>query len=119
MINKNLKILFISLSLIITGCASNKKKYIERLPDIPSNWSSIYEGLENSNGWIDSFEAQRLYMLINEALENNKDLGIAYENIKIARARAGASLAPLLPTVSVGAAKSQISTTYQDSAGEI
>ena len=46
-------------------------------------------------------------------------MGIAYENIKIARARAGASLAPLLPTVSVGAAKSQISTTYQDSAGEI
>ena len=74
MINKNLKILFISLSLIITGCASNKKKYIERLPDIPSNWSSIYEGLENSNGWIDSFEDQRLYTLINEALENNKDL---------------------------------------------
>ena len=119
MINKNLKILFISLSLIITGCASNKKKYIERLPDIPSNWSSIYEGLENTSGWINSFEDQRLYKLINEALENNKDLGIAYENIKIARARAGASLAPLLPTVSIGAAKSQISTTYQDSTGEI
>jgi len=119
MISKNLKILLISLSLIITGCASNKKRYIEKLPDIPSSWSSIYEGLENTNGWINSFEDEMLYALINEALENNKDLGIAYENIKIARARAGASLAPLLPTISVGAAKSQISTTYQDSTGEI
>ena len=81
----------------------NKKKYIEKLPDIPSSWSSIYEGLENTNGWINSFEDEMLYALINEALENNKDLGIAYENIKIARARAGASLAPLLPTISVGA----------------
>ncbi len=117
--NKNLKILIVSLCLISTSCASNKKKYIEKLPDIPSGWSTIYEGLEDSDGWVNSFKDLSLYNLINEALENNKDLGIAYENIKIARARAGASLAPLLPTLGVGAAKNQISSTYQDSTGDI
>ena len=119
MINTRICTLVIAITLFINGCSSNQKKYLKKLPDIPSNWSSIYEGNDNSNGWVSEFKDETLYGLIKEALENNKDLGIAYENIKIARARAGASLAPLLPAINIGAAKSQISTTIQNPNGEV
>ena len=119
MINIRICTLVIAITLFISGCSSNQKKYLKKLPDIPSNWSSVYAGNENSNGWVSEFKDETLYGLIKEALENNKDLGIAYENIKIARARAGASLAPLLPAINIGAAKSQISTTIQNPNGEV
>ena len=119
MINIRICTLVVAITFFISGCSSNQKKYLKKLPDIPSNWSSIYEGDDNSNGWVSEFKDETLYGLIKEALENNKDLGIAFENVRIARARAGASLAPLLPAINVGAAKSQISTTIQTPNGDI
>ena len=107
MINIRICTLVVAITFFISGCSSNQKKYLKKLPDIPSNWSSIYEGDDNSNGWVSEFKDETLYGLIKEALENNKDLGIAFENVKIARARAGASLAPLLPAINVGAAKAK------------
>jgi len=119
MINMRICTLVVAITLFIGGCSSNQKKYLKKLPEVPSNWSSIYEGDENSSGWVSEFKDEALYGLIKEALENNKDLGIAFENVKIARARAGASLAPLLPAINLGAAKSQISTTIQTPNGDI
>ena len=119
MINIRICSLLVAIALFIGGCSSNQKKYLKKLPEVPSNWSSIYEGDENSSGWVSEFKDEALYGLIKEALENNKDLGIAFENVKIARARAGASLAPLLPAINIGAAKSQISTTLQTPNGDI
>lgn len=110
MLNKNLKILIISISLIATGCASNKNKSLKELPELPSDWATPYDGKNEVRGWIESFNDETLPQLINEALLNNRDLRLAAANVKIAKANAGASLAPILPSISIGASKNQISS---------
>ena len=110
MLNKNLKILIISISLIATGCASNKNQSLKELPELPSDWATPYDGKNEVRGWIESFNDETLPKLINEALLNNRDLRLAAANVKIAKANAGASLAPILPSISIGASKNQISS---------
>ena len=110
MLNKNLKILIISISLIATGCASNKNQSLKELPELPSDWATPYDGKNEVRGWIESFNDETLPQLINEALLNNRDLRLAAANVKIAKANAGASLAPILPSISIGASKNQISS---------
>ena len=110
MLNKNLKILIISIILIATGCASNKNQSLKELPELPSDWATPYDGKNEVRGWIESFNDETLPKLINEALLNNRDLRLAAANVKIAKANAGASLAPILPSISIGASKNQISS---------
>lgn len=119
MLNKKVYITLIVFAIFLSGCSSNQKKYLQQLPDVPENWSTLYSGDSNSRGWINEFNDKTLFGLVREALENNKDLGVAFENVKIARARARASLAPLLPSISIGAAKSQISSTIKNSNNDI
>ena len=68
MINTKICVTLIAIAIFISGCSSNQKKYLKKLPDIPSDWSSVYEGNENSNGWVSNFKDETLHGLIKEAL---------------------------------------------------
>ncbi|HEY6134809.1 MAG TPA: efflux transporter outer membrane subunit [Rubrivivax sp.] len=58
--------------------------------------------------WADFLTDARMRMLVEAALQNNRDLRIAVLNVEQARALAGAQRADLLPSVGLGASGNRI-----------
>ena len=110
---KRKNIYSIILIILISGCSSTKDKFERDLPSLPSDWSTSYESLKNISGWAETFNDKELVDIINEAIENNRNLRAASNRLEIARASSRASIAPLLPSVSVGLSKNQISRTIE------
>ena len=74
---KRKKLWIILLLLIISGCSSTKDKYEKELPGLPSDWSSSYQSFKNIDGWVETFNDKELINIINEAIENNRNLRVA------------------------------------------
>jgi|TARA_B100000767_G_scaffold112510_1_gene107432 NodT family efflux transporter outer membrane factor (OMF) lipoprotein len=110
---KRKNIYSIILIILISGCSSTKDRFERDLPSLPSDWSTSYESLKNISGWAETFNDKELVDIINEAIENNRNLRAASNRLEIARASSRASIAPLLPSVSVGLSKNQISRTIE------
>ena len=74
------------LVLTISSCSSTKDKLEKDLPSLPSDWSSSYESMKAINGWAQTFNDKELIKVINEAMDNNKNLRAASNRLDIARA---------------------------------
>ena len=110
---KRKKLWIILLLLIISGCSSTKDKYEKELPGLPTDWSSSYQSFKNIDGWVETFNDKELINIINEAIENNRNLRVASNRLDIARASSRASIAPLLPSINASLSKNQISRTVE------
>ena len=105
--------LIILLLVTISGCSSTKDKFEKDLPPLPSDWSTSYQSLKNIDAWVETFKDKELKNIIIEAIENNRNLRVASNRLDIARASSRASIAPLLPSISVSLSKNQLSTTIE------
>ena len=108
---KNIWIILLALAL--SSCSSTKDKFEKDLPSLPSDWSSSYESMKAIDGWAQTFNDEELIKVINEAMDNNKNLRAASNRLDIARASSRASIAPLLPSLSASLSKNQISRTIE------
>ena len=68
MLNKKVYITLIVFAIFLSGCSSNQKKYLQQLPDVPENWSTLYSGDSNSRGWINEFNDKTLFGLVRDCL---------------------------------------------------
>jgi NodT family efflux transporter outer membrane factor (OMF) lipoprotein len=96
--------------IIMTGCALKEASPVAQAtaPPIAERWTAD-AGVDPrlvDRGWLSSFEDQRLERLVEEALQNNRDLQAAAARVDEAEARvrrAGADLRPQIG-ISAGAA---------------
>ncbi len=105
--SKSLIVLALGVSVGLASCRSNKDMMS---PEVDA--AALYRS-ENSNEsdtttiadipWREYFTDAKLQSLINEALENNYDLRIAYSRIKVAEASLSMARGANLPTVGIGA----------------
>ena len=96
----------LSLSLLL-GCASAPARDVdEELPELPEQWTAAGEShadVEPLVGrWWLGLEAPALDALVEEVLENNRDLEVAAARVDAAAAQAKIAGANLLPTIGVG-----------------
>tara|TARA_Y100000389_G_scaffold57483_1_gene53503 strand:+ start:80 stop:1495 length:1416 start_codon:yes stop_codon:yes gene_type:complete len=110
---KTKNILIILLLVIISGCSSTKDRFEKDLPSLPSDWSTSYKSLKNIDAWVETFKDKELKNIIDEAIENNRNLRVASNRLDIARASSRASIAPLLPSISASLSKNQLSRTVE------
>lgn len=106
------------LALLITGCAQ-KPLPQEELPPVPETWSQLPEADSRqalSSDWWLNFEADELTLLIQQALEGNPDLAMAYQRKRQAEARWGVSRADSLPQVQ-GTASAGVNQRSSSAAG--
>jgi len=87
----------------LAGCASAPPPDVSQSPnfEVPKQWAAFSTGAPQlvDNNWLKSFGSAKLVALVDEALNNNRDLRIASANVIEARAiarRAGADLSPAL-----------------------
>jgi len=94
--------LWITATLLISGCASNKPsaEAIDKLI-VPKVWTSQQFSQSDSNWW-NEFQSNSLDSLLKEAFANNYDLQIAAANLKMAAAQATIQGADLFPQISAG-----------------
>lgn len=99
------------LGLLLAGCSMEPRYETPALP-VPPSWPQGDAYLVQSEAalpsvtWRDVFSDARLQRLIEQALENNRDLRIAAANIAAARARYRIQRAEQLPEIGAGAGAS-------------
>lgn len=99
------------LGLLLASCAAvsppDSKDLADTEADAPATWQAEHEEASTDaknpgvmlaeRGWVSTFRDSRLESLVDEALENNKDLEAAAARIEIAQANARIAGADLLP----------------------
>ena len=101
----------------LSGCSTTRERYENNLPSLPSDWSTSYDSLKKIDGWAKTFNDKELIVLINEAIENNRNLRAASGRLRAARAVSRGSIAPLFPTLSTSVSKNQISNAVSNNNG--
>jgi len=105
------------LVLILSACATPKpgpthEEVIEQaLPEtteivssfgeVPS-WADVVDQGAAKDGWLASFGDDKLEQIVDEALQNNRDLAVARANLDVAAGLATQAGALLKPAVNVG-----------------
>jgi len=106
--NRQLLFLVAGVCLIISGCTL-APKYVQPVAPIPEQLpqGEAYQESQTASGtvniselsWHDFFADEQLQVIINIALENNRDLRLAALNVERARAMYGIQRAELFPAV--------------------
>lgn len=96
----------ITAPLLLAGCSLAPKTILPE-PPIPQSWPVGDAALINNEAGLpilsyrDIFTDARLQRLIEQALQENRDLRVAYANVSAARAQARSSRADLFPDIGV------------------
>lgn len=102
--NKLPSLLAVAVALTLSGCASLVPRSTEVAPAIPAQWpAAAAAGTVDvaDIGWRDFFVDPRLQSVINQALDNNRDLRVAVLNVEKARAQYRIQRADRVPAVGV------------------
>jgi len=87
----------------LSACAVGKPPIYANSPDfrVASRWSGFSESEPQlvDNGWLKSFKSARLEALVEEALENNRDIRMASARLAESRARARQAGAQAVPSL--------------------
>jgi multidrug efflux system outer membrane protein len=103
-----MKRLSICLVAALAGCTTMEPAYVRPEPPVPLSWPTGDAYLRQSEAALpaltyrDIFRDARLQALVQQALANNRDLGIAAANIAAARAQYRIQRAERLPRVDAG-----------------
>ncbi len=107
--------LSIAALLVASGCSMLEPRSTEVAPAIPSQWpatASTSPAVDvDAIGWRDYFVDARLQTVIDQALDNNRDLRVAVLNVEKARAQYRIQRADRVPAV---AAQGQMTRTGGD-----
>ena len=107
--------LSITVVLVASGCSMLEPRSTEVAPAIPSQWpatASTAPAVDvDAIGWRDYFVDARLQAVIDQALDNNRDLRVAVLNVEKARAQYRIQRADRVPAV---AAQGQMTRTGGD-----
>jgi len=111
------KLVLVGMALIITACATPEpapplEEVIEQaLPEtteiaesfgeVPS-WADVVDQGAAKDGWLATFDDDKLLEIVDEALKNNRDLAVVAANLEVASGLATQAGAQLAPAVSVG-----------------
>jgi len=111
------KLILAGLVLIISACATPEPgpelaEVVEQaLPEtteiassfgeVPS-WAEVVDQGAAKDGWLDSFGDEKLKQIVDEALQNNRELAAASANLDVAAGLATQAGALLKPAVAVG-----------------
>ncbi|MDR1285224.1 MAG: efflux transporter outer membrane subunit [Campylobacteraceae bacterium] len=113
--------LMIACALIFTSCSLSPKLTTSHVEssDIASLGFNVNNTTIISDKWWEEYNDETLNSLVEEALENNKDLEIALLNISLARASLAIKEADRYPTLSAkgGASRTQTSEETFSSQG--
>jgi multidrug efflux system outer membrane protein len=102
--NKLPSLLAVAVALALSGCASLVPRSTEVAPAIPAQWPAAAAAgtIDVADiGWRDFFVDPRLQSVINQALDNNRDLRVAVLNVEKARAQYRIQRADRVPAVGV------------------
>src|ERR1700730_16197475 len=95
--------IFLAISVLVMTSCSVGPSYIPPSIDVPTGWKNHEEACERCDAdldyWWQVFEDPKLDALENLAVENNRDLYVAYERINEARALMGIAAADFYPQV--------------------
>ena len=97
----------IALALLLSGCATLAPQRTDVAPSIPSQWpvadASQRPLSEDGSlpGWRDFFTDARLQQVLEQALDNNRDLRVAVLNVERARGQYRVQRADRLPGIAV------------------
>jgi len=99
----------LAVSLVLSGCSTLEPRSTEVAPAIPSQWPAAVTAWAPATptaevadiGWRDFFVDPRLQAVINQSLENNRDLRVAVLNVERARAQYRIQRADRVPAVGV------------------
>lgn len=88
------------LPLLLAGCAAGQVKPIT-VPavDTPAAWQTSAQPVEVDRAWWSGFRDPALTTLVERALANNSDIGIAAGRVREARSNLAAARATLFPTI--------------------
>jgi len=101
----------IGLALFLTACAGPSQgptqtevveKALPETTDIAAKWSRVVAEGSVKEGWLTTFNDEKLEQIVSEALKNNRGLAAAAANLDIAAGMATQAGAQLMPAVSVG-----------------
>ncbi|WP_256777576.1 MULTISPECIES: efflux transporter outer membrane subunit [unclassified Stenotrophomonas] len=102
--NKLPSLLAVAMAVALSGCASLVPRSTEVAPAIPAQWpAAAAAGTVDvaDIGWRDFFVDPRLQSVINQSLDNNRDLRVAVLNVEKARAQYRIQRADRVPAVGV------------------
>jgi len=111
MVHKRNTLTAIGFTLFMTACAAPSQgpsqaevveKALPETTDIAAKWGRIVSEGTVKDGWLASFNDEKLELIVNEALKNNRGLAAASANLDIAAGMATQAGAQLMPAVSVG-----------------
>ncbi len=117
--NKSLSFKVIVLLLVLSGCASLAPQVPTAQSNVSEQWPTSQShkpaGSDDNSpeaviadlGWRDFFVDPRLQTLIEQAIKNNRDLGVALLNVERARAQYRIQRADRLPALSLSAQASR------------
>ncbi|MCZ6882248.1 MAG: TolC family protein, partial [Gammaproteobacteria bacterium] len=99
--------------LLVTACASpdslppptHEEVVQEALPEtteIAVTWGEFTTEGSVQDGWIATFNDQKLVQIVDEVLKNNRDIAVAAANVEVAAGLATQAGAQLAPAVAVG-----------------
>lgn len=100
--------LALAVSLVLSGCSTLEPRSTDVAPAIPSQWpATATAGAQTATadvadiGWRDFFVDPRLQAVINQSLDNNRDLRVAVLNVERARAQYRIQRADRVPAIGV------------------
>ncbi|WMJ70536.1 efflux transporter outer membrane subunit [Stenotrophomonas sp. 24(2023)] len=103
--SKSPLVLALAASLGLAGCASLVPKNTAVAPAIPAQWPAEAGQGQAADvaalGWRDFFSDERLQQVIDQALENNRDLRVAVLNVERARGQYRIQRADRVPGLAV------------------
>jgi NodT family efflux transporter outer membrane factor (OMF) lipoprotein len=88
----------------------------ESFTEVPS-WEDVIAGGAVKDGWLATFEDDKLLQIVDEALKNNRDLAVVSANLGVAAGLATQAGAQLAPAVAVGGGGA--STTRDNSTSNV
>ena len=126
------RLVLAGMVLIITACATPEPappledivdqtlpettEIAESFTEVPS-WEDVIAGGAVKDGWLATFEDDKLLQIVDEALKNNRDLAVVSANLGVAAELATQAGAQLAPAVAVGGGGA--STTRDNSTSNV
>ncbi|WP_169976395.1 MULTISPECIES: efflux transporter outer membrane subunit [unclassified Campylobacter] len=100
-------LLIIAVAIFFAGCS-----FRPELPNVDTNFEATYQlTTDIKDRWWEEFGDENLNAIVEEALNNNIDLKIAFLNLQKAKASLGIASADLFPSVNLNAGATRARTS--------
>ncbi|QKG28472.1 efflux transporter outer membrane subunit [Campylobacter sp. RM16187] len=100
-------LLIIAVAIFFAGCS-----FRPELPNVDTNFEATYQLITDiKDRWWEEFGDENLNVIVEEALNNNIDLKIAFLNLQKAEASLGIASADLFPSVNLNAGATRARTS--------